>query len=96
MQGFSYMSGAGPQRLRGNGYQFKTQLLRPALEIMDGFATSPDSIVILTEVDVLYPVFEHGIDDASQLVGGGGNGCGRSVAGSDTPVEGTQSALTVM
>ena len=69
-------------------HYLKAEQLRPALEIMDGPPASPHIIIILLQIDVLYLVFEHVIDDARQLVSRRGNGCGRPMARSDPSVEG--------
>ena len=65
----------------GYWYQLVAQLGRPTL----GGAQRPllilSLVVFRTSIHVLLAIAQHGVDEPGQLVGGGGNGLGRSQVG---------------
>ena len=76
----------------GHGHQLVAQLRRPAL----GRAQRPllilSLVVFRAGIHVFLAVAQHGIDEPSQLVGGGGDGLGRSQVGFLPAQEGAQGA----
>ncbi|MBI2767662.1 MAG: hypothetical protein HYX53_17330, partial [Chloroflexi bacterium] len=53
-------------------------------------------VVIGTEVGVGSPAAEDGVEDAGELVGGGGDGLGRAELGFLAPEEGAEGRLAAM
>ena len=62
----------------GHGHQLVAQLGRPALGRAQRPLLISTFVVFRANIHVPLSVAQHGIDDAGQLVGGGGDGLGRS------------------
>ena len=77
----------------GHGHQLVAQLCRPALCRTQRPLLILSLVVFRAGIRVLVAVAQHGIDDASQLVGRGSDGLGRSQMGFLPAQEGAQGAV---
>ena len=77
----------------GHGHQLIAQLSRPALGRTQGPLLILPLVVFSAGIHVLPAVAQHGIDESGQLVGGGGDGLGRSQVGFLPAQEGAQGAV---
>ena len=77
------------------GHDLQAQLLGLALQALDGPLAGSFFVMPLARVTILGLVLEHSVDDAGQLVGGGGDG-GRGIgAGFYAAEKGTEIRIAV-
>ncbi len=84
----------GP-RLGGVRHEVEAQPAGFTVQAPDGSLAGLLLVEVLAGVDVLGLVLEHGVDDACEFVGGGGDGLGFAEAGAHAAVVGAEGALAV-
>src|SRR5215469_8098833 len=72
------------------------ELLSAAHEIGDDSALVAAFVVVLAAVDVVGAEAEHAVDQAGELVGGGGNGFGRAETSLQAAMEGPERGVAVV
>ena len=71
------------------------ELLSFPLQILDDSILILLFVVVLARIDILFTVFDHMVDDASQFVRRGRDGYRGTMSSSHAPVESAQGALAV-
>src|SRR5487761_2274089 len=74
--------------------QSKAECGGTAIEVVDDALAVTLLVVVLAPVDVFGSFGQHGVDEAGQFVGGGGNGLGFVESPGEATVVGTESRLT--